>query len=84
MNPASARALSVLAALLLIVGWMVISPAGSLSAFLVAVLLVLAPVIAGPGRIRLLAVVLFLAALGSAAIKFPEFRQEQGRYQQHR
>ena len=83
MNPASARALIGLAVLLMIVGWMIISPAGSFFAFLAAAVSALSPAIFGRGRARLVAASLLLAALSSAAIKFPEFSQEQMRYQKH-
>ena len=83
MNPTSARALNGLAVLLLIVGWMIISPAGSFFAFLAAAMSALFPAIFGRERARLVAAGLLLAALSSATIKFPEFRQEQVRYQKH-
>lgn len=80
MKPTSARALAGLAAIAVIIGWTVISPSGAFLVFVLAAILAVIPAIFGSERIRILAIVLLLAALSFAVIKYPEFRKDQEVY----
>lgn len=82
MQPASARALSVTAALVLFGGFLVPSPSGAFLAFCLAALLSAIPAIFGSGKTRLTAAVLLLCSVGLAASKYPDFSSEQERYRQ--
>ena len=80
MQPASARALTSTAALVILVGFIVMSPSGAFLAFCLAALLSAFPVIFGTGKTRIIAAVLLLCSIGLAARIYPEFRSEQERY----
>lgn len=84
MQPASARALTVTAALVVLAGFMVMSPSGAFFAFCLAALLAVFPAIFGLGKTRLIAAVLLLCSIGLAANKYPDFRSEQERYRKQR
>jgi hypothetical protein len=82
MQPASARALTVTATLVLFVGFLIPSPSGAFFACCLAALLYAFPAIFGSGRMRLVAAVLLLCSLALAAGKYPDFKSEQERYRQ--
>jgi len=82
MQPASARALTVVASLILFIGFLVPSPSGSFFACGLAAVLYAIPAVFGSGRMRLFAAVLFLCSLALAAAKYPDFRNDQDRYRQ--
>lgn len=82
MQPASARALTVTAALVLLLGFLVPSPSGAFLAFCLAALSALVPVIFGSGKMRVAAAVLLLCSIALAAGKYTDFQSEQERYQQ--
>jgi hypothetical protein len=82
MQPASARALTVTATVVLFVGFLIPSPSGAFLAFGLAALLAVVPTIFGPGKMRLVAAVLLLCSIGLAANKYPNFKSEQERYRQ--
>ncbi len=82
MQPASARALIVTGALVLLGGFLVPSPSGAFFAFCLAALLYAVPAVFGSGRIRLTAVILLLSSIVLAAGKYPDFKSEQDRYRQ--
>jgi hypothetical protein len=83
MQPASARALTITAALLVLIGLMVMSPSAAFLAFWLAAILAAFPTVFGVGKIRLIAAVLLLGSMGLAMGKYPEFRDELSRYRQH-
>jgi len=83
MQPASARALTITAALVLLIGFMVMSPSAALLAFGLAALLAVFPAVFGAGKMRLVAAILLLGSIGLAVGKYPEFKNEQQRYRQH-
>lgn len=80
MQPASARALTGLAALTLLGGFLVMSPSGAFLAFCLAAVLAAFPAIFGAGKIRLFAVALLLGAAALAVNRYPDFHREQERY----
>lgn len=82
MQPTSARALIVTAILVIIGGFMIMSPSGAFFAFGLGALLAAFPAIFGTGRPRLIAVILLLGSIGLAARCYPDFRSEQERYRQ--
>jgi hypothetical protein len=84
MQPASARALTITAALVVLAGLMVMSPSGAFLAFCLATILALFPAIFGPGKIRLTAVVLLLCSIGLAVRIYPDFKSDQERYRKPR
>ncbi len=83
MKPASARALTWLAAILIITGGMIISPAGAFFLFLAAAFFVVFPALFGPGRIRIVAAVLLLASICLAVHIYPDYKSDQERYRRH-
>ena len=80
MQPASARALTGAATLLMFVGFLVPSPSGAFLAFCLTALVYAVPAIFGSGKVRLLAAILLLCSLGLAAGRYPDFQREQERY----
>lgn len=82
MQPASARALTSLAALTLLGGFLVMSPSAAFLAFCLAALFAAIPAIFGAGKIRLFAIALLLGAAALAANRYPDFRREQQRYRE--
>ncbi|MDP2137156.1 MAG: hypothetical protein Q8J74_04830 [Candidatus Didemnitutus sp.] len=84
MQSASARVLTVTAAVVLLIGFMVLSPSAGFLVFCLAALPAAIPAIFGTGKFRIISVVLLLAALGLAVVKYPEFRDEQARLRQYK
>lgn len=82
MSPESARALIGTAALLLLIGFMVMSPSAAFLAFGLAALLAAPAAILGSGKSRVVAALLLLGALGLAAARYPDFTAEQQQYRQ--
>ena len=82
MQPASARALTGAAALVLLVGFMVMSPSGAFLAFCLAALLSAIPAIFGAGKTRLIAAALLLGATVLAVGRYSAFRAEQQRHRE--
>lgn len=75
----SASALTWFAAILLFVGLLMMSPAGSLAVFILAALFVAAPAFFGTKKIRIAAIILLLASIILAASQYPGFRDERER-----
>lgn len=84
MQPASARALTSMAALIFLAGLMVMSPSAAFLAFCLAAILSAIPAIFGTGKTRIIAAVLLLGSIGLAARIYPEFRSEQEKYRQRK
>jgi len=82
MSPASTRALTVTAALVMFVGFTVMSPSGGFFVFCLAALLAAAPAFIGAGKIRLVAAILLLCSISLAVRIYPDFRTDQERYRQ--
>lgn len=82
MKPESARTLAWVAGILIVLGLMIASPGGAIACFTLAALSALAPAIRGPGRLRILALLLLIAGLALSAITYPDFSNEQDRYRQ--
>ncbi len=80
MKPESARALVWIASILIVLGLMVMSPAGALALFVLAALCAAFPLTLGPKRPRIAAAVLFFCALVLAAAYYPDFSREQKTY----
>ena len=83
MQPGSARALTVTAALVVLIGFMVMSPSAAFLAFGLATLLAVIPAVLGAGKFRLVSTILLLCSVALAVTKYPEFRTDQERYRQH-
>ena len=81
MKIQSARTLTWFAAILVLIGWLVMSPAGSFAVFVLSVLISAVPVFFGRGTVRVVAAVLLLLSILSATIKYPEFKHEREIYQ---
>jgi len=76
----SSRTLLWFSGALIIIGLAIMSPAGMLASMVVAALAALAALLLGSGRLRIVAAVLLVAALGFAAMAYPQFEAEQQRY----
>lgn len=63
MKPESARALTWFAAILMVVGWLVMSPGGAFLLFVLSALFAVAPAIFGATKIRLAALALLIMAI---------------------
>lgn len=83
MNPKSALALTCFAVILIIAGFMVMSPSGAIFLFVLSALFLLFPAIFGSGRLRILSAILLFAAIGLAVSKYPDFKNDQERYRRH-
>ena len=83
IKPASARALAWLAAVLAVIGCLVISPSAALLCMTTAALTAFIPAVFGTGRVRILAAILLLVSAGLAVAKYPEFRHEQAVYRKN-
>jgi 4-amino-4-deoxy-L-arabinose transferase-like glycosyltransferase len=77
MKNSTASALTWLAAILLGVGLLMMSPAGSFLAFILAALSAVAPALFSTKKIRIVAVILLIVALLLAAGKYPELQSER-------
>ena len=77
----SARTLTWFAAILVLIGWLVMSPSGAFAVFMFAVIISAIPVVFGRGTVRVVAAVLLLLSILSATIKYPEFKHEREIYQ---
>jgi membrane protein implicated in regulation of membrane protease activity len=80
LNSTSARAFIWLAAIVVVLGFLVSSPSGAFLAFLIATLVAFVPALFASGKIRVIAVILLLASIGLAASKYASFRDEQQKY----
>ena len=82
MQPASARALTITAGLVMLIGFMVMSPSAAFLAFCLAALVAAPPAFYGTGKMRLVAAALLLGAVLLAVGKYPAFRTDQQRYRE--
>jgi hypothetical protein len=82
LQPASARALTSMAALVMVAGFLVLAPSGAFLAYCLAALLAVLPAIFGTGKTRIIAAIILLCSAGLAARQYPEFKSEQERYRQ--
>ena len=82
MQPTSARALTVMAGLILLTGLMVMSPSAAFLGFCLAALVVAPAAAFGTGKMRLVAAALLLFALWLAVNGYSAFRADQQRYRE--
>ena len=80
MKKESANALALFAAILLLAGWLVMSPSGAFALFVLAALFAAFPAIFSQKKTRIVAAVLLLVSILFAVSKYPEFRNEQERF----
>ena len=80
MKKESANALALFAAILLLAGWLVMSPSGAFALFVLAALFAAFPAIFSQKKTRIIAAVLLLVSILFAVSKYPEFRNEQERF----
>ena len=80
MKKESANALALFAAILLLAGWLVMSPSGAFALFVLAALFAAFPAIFSQKKTRIVAAVLLLVSILFAVSKYPEFRSEQDRF----
>ena len=83
MKPASAKALTCVAATLLITAGIVMSPSGAFFLATAAALIALFPSVFSRGKLRVVAVLLLLISLGLALEKYPNFNHDQAAYRRH-
>jgi len=76
----SANALTWFAAILIFIGMLLMSPAGSFLVYVLAALFAMAPVIFGTKKIRIFAIILLLVSIFLAVNKYPEFKSESDKY----
>ena len=82
MQPASARALIITAALILLAGLMVMSPSAAFLAFCLAASVAAPPACLGAGKIRLVAAALLIGEVILAVGRYSAFRADQQRYRE--
>lgn len=80
MKKESASALAWFSAILLLAGWLVMSPSGAFALFVGAALFSAAPAISASKKTRVAAAALLLVSILFAAIMYPEFKDEQDRF----
>ncbi len=56
------------------------SPTGSFAVFVLAAFFAVAPVLLGKKKVRIIAIILLLAAIILAASQYPEFQKERARF----
>ena len=83
IKPASARTLTWLAAVLAVMGSLVMSPSAALLCMATAALTAFFPAVFGTGRVRILAAILLLVSAGLAVANYTEFRHEQAVYRKN-
>jgi len=83
MKPASTKALTWFAAILLIAAGIVMSPSGAFFLSAAAALIALFPSVFSRGKVRVVAAVLLLVSLGLALENYPHFKQDQAAYRRH-
>lgn len=81
MKDKSASALAWLSGILILFGWLVMSPSGAFFFFVLSALFAGVPAVFGAGKIRLVAIGLLIAALFFAAQRYPDFKSERERLQ---
>jgi len=79
MKNISASALVWVSGILILLGWLVMSPSGAFFFFLLSVLFAGVPAVFGAGKIRLVAIALVIIALFSTVERYPEFKSERER-----
>jgi membrane protein implicated in regulation of membrane protease activity len=79
MKKSSTSALTWLAAILLFIGLLILSPSGSFLVFILAALFAAAPAIFGTKKMRIAAIILLIASIFLAASQYSEFKNEHYR-----
>jgi hypothetical protein len=72
----SASAFTCLAAILLFIGLLIMSPSGSFLVFILAAFFAAAPAFFGIKKIRVAAIILLITSILLTAAKYPEFQNE--------
>lgn len=80
LKPASARALDWLAGILIVVGWVIVSPSGAFALLSLACICAAFPAAFGSKIPRIVGVALLVASLASAANFYPQFELERESY----
>jgi hypothetical protein len=79
MKDTSASALVWFSGIVMVIGWLVMSPSGAVFSFVLSAIFAIVPAVFGTAKIRLVAIVLLIIALFFAADRYPEFRSERER-----
>ncbi len=82
MNPKSAKALVGASVISIILGLVVMSPAGGLFLYALAALAALVPTIFGKGKLRFAGAAALVAALVLLVVTYPKYEAEMTRYKQ--
>ncbi len=82
MNPKSAKTFIWASVISLLLGMVVMSPAGGLFLYALAVLAALTPAIFGGGRLRIVGALLLAVSLALLAVTYPKFDAEMTKYKQ--
>lgn len=77
MKTSTARTLTWLAASLVVVGGIIMSPSGAFFSFTLAALVALFPAVFADGKVRIVAVILFFVSIGLSVDRYSEFKHEQ-------
>jgi membrane protein implicated in regulation of membrane protease activity len=80
MKGKSASALVWLSGILILLGWLVMSPSAAFFLFVLSVLLAGVPAAFSAGKIRAVAIVLLTVALFFAVQWYPDFKSERERF----
>ena len=80
IKTATARTLTWLAASLLVVGGIIMSPSGAFLSLILAALIALFPAVFGKGKVRILAAILLLVSIALSLNKYTAFKHEQTVY----
>jgi len=82
MKPESAKALTWSAAILILLGLIVMSPSAAFGSFVLAALCAFFPAAFGAKKTRIFAALLLIASLALSVAYFSEFQREQNAYRQ--
>lgn len=80
MNAQSARSLAWLAAILIVIGLLIMSPSAALALFCLAGIFAFFPARFGSRSTKLIGTLLLLACLGLAAAYYPSFKKDHESY----
>ncbi len=75
----SASALVWLSGILIVFGWLVMSPSAAFFLFVLSALLTAVPAVFGAGKVRFVAIAFLIVALFFAAQRYPHFKSERER-----
>lgn len=76
INKTSANALIWFSGILIVIGWLVMSPSGAFFFFVLSAIFAVVPAMFGTGKIRFVAIALLAIAIFSSIDRYPDYKRE--------